>query len=110
MSNKSVMAGLKVKVVFFEANGGLRWKCSSSVGERIARGTRVFKDAAVAKEEVRKVLRGYGDDQVYQDIRGQWRFRVVDADTKRIVAISSEAYHNKTDCRRALALLIGANS
>lgn len=108
MSNKSVTAGLKVKVVFFEANGGLRWKCSSSVGERIARGTRVFNDVAVAKEEVRKVLRGYGESQVYQDIRGQWRFRVVDA--KRIVAISSEAYYNKPDCRRALALLIGANS
>jgi uncharacterized protein YegP (UPF0339 family) len=38
---------------------------------------------------------------IYQDASGEWRWRVM-ADNGKIVADSSEGYHNKRDCIHGL--------
>jgi uncharacterized protein YegP (UPF0339 family) len=60
------------------------------------------------KKEVRSVMRGAGTQEVYTDKNGQFRFRIRSG--KKIVAASTEAYHNAPDARRAMALLIGSAS
>ncbi|MBD9675588.1 DUF1508 domain-containing protein [Pseudomonas sp. PDM18] len=41
---------------------------------------------------------------VYKDIRHEWRWRFV-AKNSKIIAMSSESYHNLTDCEHSIALL-----
>jgi len=41
---------------------------------------------------------------VYQDADEQWRWRYTAANTK-IIAVSSEAYHNLGDCEHAIELI-----
>ena len=44
--------------------------------------------------------------QIYQDVSRQWRWRLIAANS-RIIANSGEAYHNKSDCLHAIALVKG---
>lgn len=46
---------------------------------------------------------------VYKDHVGQWRWRYVAANN-RIIAVSSEAYHNRTDCLHSIALVKAGSS
>jgi uncharacterized protein YegP (UPF0339 family) len=39
--------------------------------------------------------------EMYRDRRGEWRWRIR-ADNWRILAVSSEGYHNKDDCLSGL--------
>jgi uncharacterized protein len=42
--------------------------------------------------------------QIYQDERQQWRWRYV-ASNGRTIAISSQAYANKNDCLKSIAIM-----
>lgn len=42
--------------------------------------------------------------QMYVDTNRQWRWRYVAANN-RIIAVSSEAYYNKADCRAAIDIM-----
>ena len=99
--------GLKPKVEYYLSGVGHRWRCKSAAGEELARGTREVIDLSWLKKEVGRILRGCEEGYMYQDVQGKWRFRVRDTDGK-ILAVSSESYCNRNDCRRALALLIGS--
>lgn len=41
---------------------------------------------------------------IYKDVQNQWRWRYV-ASNNRIIAVSSEAYHNKADCMHSINLM-----
>lgn len=41
---------------------------------------------------------------MYKDTQGYWRWRFV-ASNSRIIAVSSEAYNNKADCRSSIDLV-----
>lgn len=45
---------------------------------------------------------------VYQDRANQWRWRLF-AGNNRIIADSSEGYHNKQDCLHAIGLVKGSS-
>lgn len=44
---------------------------------------------------------------MYQDTAGYWRWRFVAANN-RIIAVSSESYHNKNDCLWSINLVKGS--
>lgn len=46
---------------------------------------------------------------VYRDASYQWRWRLVAAN-HRIIAVSSEAYQNKSDCLHAVQLVKGSSA
>lgn len=45
---------------------------------------------------------------MYQDVTSQWRWRLV-ATNGQIIAASSEAYHNRTDCAASAQLAVSTN-
>ncbi|MCC6779308.1 MAG: DUF1508 domain-containing protein [Hyphomicrobiales bacterium] len=44
---------------------------------------------------------------VYKDVTSQWRWRLR-AGNNRIIAVSGEAYHNRSDCVAAIGLNKGS--
>lgn len=45
----------------------------------------------------------------YQDTQRQWRWRL-DATNGQIIAVSSEAYHNRQDCEHSAQLAVSTNA
>lgn len=45
---------------------------------------------------------------IYQDVTAQWRWRLV-ATNGQIIAVSSESYHNRTDCVASAQLAVSTN-
>jgi uncharacterized protein YegP (UPF0339 family) len=45
---------------------------------------------------------------MYKDASGYWRWRFV-ASNNRIIAVSSESYHNESDCLWSINLVKGSN-
>lgn len=41
---------------------------------------------------------------VYKDVKNEWRWRFV-ARNSRIIAVSSESYHNLKDCEHSIGLV-----
>jgi uncharacterized protein YegP (UPF0339 family) len=50
-----------------------------------------------------------GTYYIYKDVSGQWRWRYVSSNGKTI-AVSSEAYWNKSDCRAAVEIMRNSGS
>lgn len=46
---------------------------------------------------------------MYQDKRGQWRWRLVAENHKTIATSGGDGYHNEQDCRDAIGLVQNAN-
>lgn len=41
---------------------------------------------------------------VYKDVKSEWRWRFV-AKNSKIIAVSSESYHNLSDCEHSIELI-----
>ncbi|WP_281954647.1 YegP family protein [Pseudophaeobacter arcticus] len=47
--------------------------------------------------------------KIYNDAAGEWRWRYVAANGN-IISVSSEGYHNKSDCRRGIDIMKGSGN
>jgi uncharacterized protein YegP (UPF0339 family) len=91
------------------ANGSFRTRaCASSID---CAGISTIHSAPSWKYSNRNVLKlslelvmAY---YMYRDSQNQWRWRFVAANN-RVIAVSSEAYHNETDCRWSINLIKGS--
>lgn len=53
--------------------------------------------------------RSYPSYLMYRDNKQQWRW-TYEASNGRTIAVSSESYHNKADCRRSIDIVRGSGT
>jgi len=81
--------------------GATRWRAVAGNGRVLARSP-----GPVREGDVDFITSMAHDAELYRDRRGEWRWRL--RRDGRIVAISSEGYVNRGDCKRASDLLLDA--
>lgn len=47
---------------------------------------------------------------MYKDTSGFWRWRFMTTTNNRIIAVSSESYHNASDCEWSINLVKGSSN
>jgi len=103
------MRNLKL-TTYEDKNGNYRWRCIAGNGKQNSRSPRGYKDYAVLMADLGVILGKPQDAELYEgkgDRGGKWRWRFRNADGKNI-AIASEGYHNRVDCKEASDLFLDA--
>ena len=96
-----------LKLETYEDKGGrTRWRYIAGNGEQLARSARGYACKDDLLEDLAHIVEKKHDAELYKDKRGEWRWRFRRDGKGRIVAIASEGYKNKQDCKDASDLLL----
>ena len=99
---------LKIKT-YSDKRGKTRWRFIAGNGEQLARSARGYKDKDKLTEDLAHIVDERHDAEVYQDRRGEWRWRFRRDGKGSIIAVASEGYKNRKDCKRASDLLLDSS-
>jgi uncharacterized protein YegP (UPF0339 family) len=96
---------LKIKT-YSDKRGKTRWRFFAGNGEQLARSARGYGNEDELIEDLAHIVDEKHDAQIYKDIKGEWRWRFRRDGKGRIIAIASEGYKDKRDCKKASDLLL----
>ena len=99
---------LKIKT-YSDKRGKTRWRFIAGNGEQLARSTRGYSTEEELTEDLAHIVDERHDAEIYQDIKGEWRWRFRRDGKGRIIAIASEGYKDKRDCKKASDLLLDSS-
>lgn len=99
---------LKIKV-YRDKGGRIRWRFIAGNGEQIARSARAYDNKEDLLEDLAHIVDERHDAELYKDKRQEWRWRFRRDGEGRIVAMASEGYKNKDDCKYASDLLLDSS-
>jgi uncharacterized protein YegP (UPF0339 family) len=91
---------------YVDKAGKHRWRCVAGNGRQLAKSPRSYEHRHDLWKDVREILSGPRDPQVYSGKDG-WRWRYLNPEG-RISAIGSEAYVNRSDCLESANLFLDA--
>jgi uncharacterized protein YegP (UPF0339 family) len=89
--------------------GKTRWRFIAGNGEQGARSARGYSIRDELLEDLAHIVDEKHDAEIYQDRRGEWRWRFRRDGNGSIIAVASEGYKNKKDCKDASDLLLDAS-
>ena len=89
--------------------GLIRWRFIAGNGKQIAKSTRGYAKKTTLLDDLAHIVDEKHDAEVYQDKKGEWRWRFRRDGKGRIIAVASEGYHNRKDCKKASDLLLDAS-
>jgi uncharacterized protein YegP (UPF0339 family) len=92
--------------IYVDRRGRWRWRVCAGNGRIIARSPGSYVDEGACRKDVRHLVSEPRDAELYLDRRGEWRWRYVHA--RRILAVASEGYANRGDCKRSSDLFLDA--
>jgi len=76
-------------------------------GNVLAKSPRAYpKEDSRLTDDIHFIAGQSHDAELYKDVRGEWRWRL--KYDRRIVAVSSEGYKNRIDCKTASDLFLDA--
>lgn len=94
-----------IEVRFYvDRAGKYRWTCVSGNNEVLARSPGGYDSIEKRAEDIQYIVSREHDAEIYVDNAGEWRWRF--RRDGRILAISSEGYANRGDCKYASDLLL----
>jgi uncharacterized protein YegP (UPF0339 family) len=96
---------LEIKI-YKDKRNRMRWRYVAGNGEQLARSARSYESKDELVEDLAHIVSEKHDAQLYTDKRGEWRWRFRREGKGRIIAIASEGYKNKKDCKHASDLLL----
>lgn len=99
---------MKIKT-YSDKRGRTRWRFIAGNGEQVAKSSRGYKEKNELLEDLAHILDERHDAEIYKDRKGEWRWRFRRDGKGRIVAIASEGYKNRKDCKNASDLLLDAS-
>lgn len=99
---------MKIKT-YNDKRGRIRWRFLAGNGEQVARSARGYESPDEMVEDLAHIVDEKHDAQLYKDKRGEWRWRFRRDGKGRIIAVASEGYKNKNDCKHASDLLLDAS-
>jgi uncharacterized protein YegP (UPF0339 family) len=95
--------------VYEDKRGRSRWRFFAGNGEQIAKSSKGYEESDALLEDLAHIVDEKHDAELYKDCRGEWRWRFRRDGDGHIVAIASEGYKNKKDCKAASDLLLDAS-
>jgi uncharacterized protein YegP (UPF0339 family) len=96
---------LKIKT-YSDKSGRTRWRFIAGNGEQLARSARGYFDSDKLVEDLAHIVDERHDAELYKDKRGEWRWRFRRDGQGKIIAVASEGYKNRKDCKHASDLLL----
>jgi uncharacterized protein YegP (UPF0339 family) len=99
---------MKLKT-YNDKRGRIRWRFIAGNGEQIAKCTRGYATEDELAEDLAHIVDEKHDAEVYKDVKGEWRWRFRRDGKGRIIAVASEGYKNRKDCKHASDLLLDAS-
>jgi len=101
------MATRDLKLEKYEDVAGFyRWRVLAGNGKQLAKSPRGYATMAELNTDLEMILKQPHDAEVYRDKRREWRWRLIL--DNRNVAIASEGYVNRPDCKTASDLFLDA--
>jgi uncharacterized protein YegP (UPF0339 family) len=90
--------------MYVDSAGRHRWHCFAGNGRLLCKSTRGFGTRDEAKADINFLVTHNPGAMLYRDRKGQWRWRCVC--DGRSMAVSTEAYINRSDCAEASELFL----
>jgi len=95
---------MKIKT-YNDKRGRIRWRFIAGNGKQIAKSTRGYVDKQKLLDDLAHIVDEQHDAELYQDIKGEWRWRFRRDGKGSIIAVASEGYKNRSDCKTASDML-----
>ena len=92
--------------VYEDKQGKHRWRCLSGNNRQLSRSPMSYVCETKLMDDICYIAAKQHDAELYQDVKGEWRWRF--KRDGRIIAIASEGYVNKKDCKHASDLMLDA--
>ena len=89
-----------------DKKGKMRWRFIAANHKQIARSSRGYANHDELVEDLVFIVDKDHDAELYSDWAGEWRWRF--KKDGKIIAISSEGYKRRVDCKTASDLLLDA--
>jgi len=91
---------------YSDKSGKTRWRFFAGNGEQLARSTRGYANVNELTEDLAHIVDERHDAEIYKDVKGEFRWRFRRDGKGRIIAMASEGYKDKRDCKKASDLLL----